>query len=328
MPGTDLEVIANELYGCKPDEFVAERDAAVAQAREDGDRDLARAIGKLRRPTRAAWLANLLARERADQLEGLLGLASGLVDAQRTLDGSMLRELSTRRHQLVAAMAREAGRLARAEHEPVNDSLLRELQGILEAALADPVVADEVRSGRLTRTLTYSGFGPDAEAGTTPTPAGRGAGPEPPEDQADAAGTGVRDGDRREHDERAERERAEREQAERERRERALADAEAEEAEAVEQQQADEAARDDAVATRDAARDRVAGLMSELDAAREAERAATTAAREAETAAKASARAAGAAAGRTARARARLDGGGPDSAASAPPSSRSSTTRR
>ena len=158
-PGT-LDAIADRLYGLHPDAFVPARDDAVAEARQAGDRDLARAIGRLRRPTRAAWLANLLARERPDQLDGLLALAGDLASAQRTLDGSALRALSAQRNRLVTAMAREGGRLAAQAGDSATESVVRDLAGILEAALADPAVADEVRSGRLTRTVSYSGFGP------------------------------------------------------------------------------------------------------------------------------------------------------------------------
>jgi hypothetical protein len=153
--------IADELYGLPPDAFVPARDDHVARARESGERDLVKALGRLRRPTRAAWLANLLARHRAEQVDGLVDLATGLAQAQRSLDGDMLRALSSTRHRLVAAMAREAGRLARDRGEPVTDAVLRDLQGILEAALARPDVAAQVRSGRLTRTVSYSGFGPE-----------------------------------------------------------------------------------------------------------------------------------------------------------------------
>jgi hypothetical protein len=298
--GLDLETIAVELYAVRPDEFVPERDEAVAKAREAGQRDLARAIGKLRRPTRAAWLANLLARERPDQLEGLLGLAAGLADAQRTLDGSALRALSSQRHRLVAAVAAEAGRLAAARHEPVGDGLLRDVQGILEAALADPEIADEVRSGRLTRTVSYSGFGPAAEPGAVPAPPRRETPPAPEPAEPAAAP----DADQAATRERDERERRERERA---RREEALAEAEAAEAAALDRQHADDAARDDAVAARETAKGRVAELTAELEAARNQERDATAAAREAEVTAKASAREAGRAAAATARARARLD---------------------
>jgi len=292
----DLDAVAAELYLARPDEFVPERDEAVARARAAGDRDLARAIGRLRRPTRAAWLANLLARERPDQLEGLLGLAAGLADAQRTLDGSALRALSTQRHRLVVAVAGEAGRLAAARHEPVGDGLLREVQGILEAALADPAIAEEVRAGRLTRTVSYSGFGPAADPGTVPVPARRDPSPGPQQPAAPDRDPATASGQ-----ERAERER------ERARREEALAAAEAAEADVRDRQQADEAARDDAAEARETAKRRVADLTAELEAARIHEREATAAAREAEVTAKASARAASTAASATTRARALLD---------------------
>jgi hypothetical protein len=300
--GAGLDEVADELYTVRPDEFIPRRDEAVARAKEAGDRDLARAVGRLRRPTRAAWLSNLLARERPDQLEGLLGMAEGLAEAQRTLDGTALRQLSSQRRKLVAAVAQEAARLARAEHEPVNDQLMRELGDILEAALADPAVADEVRSGRLTRTVSYSGFGPASQPGAAPQPSRprpappRRAATEPEPEPEPVA------------DDRAEQERRERErQAERERRAQALAAAEAEEEAARDRQVAAEGAREDAVAARDDARDRVSRLAAELEAAREAERSAADAAREAETAARAAARETGAAGSRTARARAALD---------------------
>lgn len=301
----DLDAVAENLYGVLPDDFIAERDAAAARARERGDRELAKAIGRLRRPTRAAWLANLLARHRREQLDGLLTLAAGLADAQRTLDGAALRRLSSTRHQLVAAMAREAGRLAMEAGDPAAESVLRELQGILDAALARPEIAEQVRSGRLTRTLSYTGFGPEADHDARPMPAVREA-PAPEttlSQQAPAPAVGADPAEI----ERAERERAERARAERERRQRAVAEAEAEEDAARAQQHADDDARDAAVEARDAARERVTELIAELDAARDRERTATATARDAESTARASARAAGTAATRTARARARLD---------------------
>jgi hypothetical protein len=295
---TGLDEAADELYAVPPDEFIGARDAAVAAARERGDRELAKAIGRLRRPTKAAWLANLLARHRAAQLDGLLGLAAGLADAQRTLDGTALRQLSSKRHQLVAAMAREAGRLAQEAGDPAAEGVLRELQGILDAAMARPEIAEQVRSGRLTRTLSYTGFGPEADPDAVPVPAARPAPPateEPPATEAGPAG------------EDAERARRDRLQAERDRRAEALAAAEDEESAARAKGDADEAARDEAVTAREDARRRVAELTAELEAARERERTAVAAARDAETEAKASARAVGVAASRTARAQARLD---------------------
>lgn len=290
-----LEETADELYELPPEDFVTARDDQVAQARERGERELARAIGRLRRPTRPAWLANLLARHRAEQLDGLIALAAGLAEAQKTLDGASLRKLSVQRNRAVSAMAREAGRLAQEAGSPATDAQLRELQGILEAALARPEVAEEVRAGRLTRTLTYTGFGPDADPGAFPTPPVKKPAetaeptvPEPEEDQA-------------------ERDRRERERAEQRR---ALADAEEDAAAAQDRRDADEAARDEARERHAAARERIAQLSAEIDTARAEERAAGEAERAAATAARESARAATAAAAKVERARARLEASG------------------
>ncbi len=320
VPG--LDAVADELYALPPDAFVPARDDRVAAAKEAGDRDLARAVARLRRPTRAAWLANLLARHRAEQLDELVALARALAQAQQELDGGTLRALSTQRHRAVAAMARDAGRLAAGQGEPVTDALLRELQGILDAALVDPAVAEEVRAGRLTKSVRYSGFGPAEGPPDTAAPP---AAPRPPRpvgapgsgDPAPAAPGG--DGREGAERERAERERAERERAERERREReraaalraeheqALADAEEAEAAARARLAADEAARGRADAHHAAVRARVAELAAALDAARAEEQAALDDAHRTATAARAAARDAAAAAVRTTRARTRLE---------------------
>jgi len=157
-----IDAAADELYGVPPDDFVPVRDELVAEAKEAGDKDAAKAIGRLRRPTQAAWLSNLLARERGDQLDALLDLADSLSTAQRSLDGQQLRRLSAQRSKLVGAMAREARRIAAADGHRITETVERDLRGILDAALADPDIADEVRSGRLTRTVSWSGFGPES----------------------------------------------------------------------------------------------------------------------------------------------------------------------
>jgi hypothetical protein len=306
----DLEAIADDLYALPPDEFVPARDDQVAEARKAGDRELARAVGRLRRPTRAAWLANLLARHRTEQLDGLVALARTLAQAQHDLDGDALRTLSGQRHRAVAAMARDAGRLAARQGEPVTDALLREVAGILDAALADPGVAEEVRSGRLTKTVRYSGFGPagggddgggdDMAAWAASAPDRHARSPQPAAPAVDAPAPAA-------EDRAAERERAERERAARAERERAVAEAEAAEAAARERQEADEAARDRADERHAAARERVAELAATLDAARAEEQSVLEEVRTAAAAARTSARDAAAAAVDTARARARLE---------------------
>lgn len=60
--------VADELYSLPRNEFTAARNAAAKQAREQGHRELAEQIGGLRRPSTAAWVANLLAREQPTEI--------------------------------------------------------------------------------------------------------------------------------------------------------------------------------------------------------------------------------------------------------------------
>lgn len=153
--------IADRLYAAHPDTFVAERDRAVADARDAGDRELATAVGKLRKPTVAAWLVNLLALRRPDLVADLAELAGHLRSAQRDLRGGELRELSAQRRAVVSALVEQARAVAVAEQpELVRAKLpLTDVESTLTAALADEDVAAQVRSGRLVRTVAYAGFG-------------------------------------------------------------------------------------------------------------------------------------------------------------------------
>lgn len=156
---SQAEQVADRLYAVPPRRFVAERDAAVAAAREAGDTVTAAALAKLRRPTVAAWLVNLLALRRPELLAQLAELAEALRIAQRELDGGQLRELTAHRRATVSALVDEARGLAR-EVEPPDAKLpLGEVESTLAAALADPDAAAAVRSGRLLKAVSADGFG-------------------------------------------------------------------------------------------------------------------------------------------------------------------------
>lgn len=157
-PAPDL---VEELYRTPPDRFVAARDAAVAQARQAGDPRTAREIARLRRPTVAAWLVNLLALDRPELVADLVQLADALRTAQRELRGPRLRELSAQRRAVVGALVAEVRRLAAdVEGAPSSGKLpLAEVEATLNAALSDVQVAEQVRSGRLLRATHYAGFG-------------------------------------------------------------------------------------------------------------------------------------------------------------------------
>ncbi|WP_419993931.1 hypothetical protein [Streptomyces boninensis] len=149
----DLESIAEELYGLPPAEFIAARDGHVATARRAKDPALAKQIAALRRPTLAAWASNLLVRSEPAQVNTLLHLGEGLREAQSTLAGDQLRELSRQRNTLVGELARAARRLASEAGHPVGDAVQQEVESTLHAVLADRDAAGEWASGRLVKPL-------------------------------------------------------------------------------------------------------------------------------------------------------------------------------
>ncbi|MFI7527066.1 hypothetical protein [Nocardia salmonicida] len=155
-----LDDVAGELYTLDPGDFVSTRAERAAQARADGDRDLAKAITGLRKPTVAAWTVNLLAHHAPREIATLLDLGDALRSAQRQLSGDKLRALGTQRQQVVNAMTKRAAELAAEHDRPASEQVLREVGQTLTAALADPDVADLVRAGVLPTTVTYDGFGP------------------------------------------------------------------------------------------------------------------------------------------------------------------------
>ena len=156
----DLDAAADELYGGSPDDFVERRKALVSQARRAKERDLARQIGELRRPTRTAWLVNLLAREQPEQVAALLEVGTALEDAQRRGDGAALRSLSQDRRRLVDRLARAAVALGADHGYTAPDAALQEVGQSLQSALADETARDQLRTGRLATAVTYGGFGP------------------------------------------------------------------------------------------------------------------------------------------------------------------------
>src|SRR5436305_6166775 len=115
--------VLDELYTAPPERFVAARDEAVTAARRAGDRRGAEEIGKLRKPTVAAWLVNLVVRRRPDLIGELLALGDALRSAQHDLRGEELRELSGQRRTAIGELVGQARILARESGRTGRDPL-------------------------------------------------------------------------------------------------------------------------------------------------------------------------------------------------------------
>ncbi|NMO89184.1 hypothetical protein [Actinomycetospora sp. TBRC 11914] len=149
----DVDDAADELYGLHPDQFVPRRTELVKAARAAKDREAATAIGALRKPSLGAWLANVLARESPDEVAALEELGGSLRSAQEELSGDALRTLTRQRRELVGALVARARRLARQDGVGVGDSVARDLENTIAAALADGDAARAFAEGRLTTGL-------------------------------------------------------------------------------------------------------------------------------------------------------------------------------
>ncbi|HEY7325253.1 MAG TPA: hypothetical protein VH520_10550 [Streptosporangiaceae bacterium] len=159
MQTVTLAEVADELYGLPPGQFIAARDERARAAKAAGRREDAAAIRKLARPTTSAWLVNQLSRGAPDQLSRLFEVGEALQEAQRTLAGDRLRELSGQRRQVVGDLLPVAAGIAGEAGQVASAAVLEEVRATLEAALADQDARQAVRSGRLTKALAYAGLG-------------------------------------------------------------------------------------------------------------------------------------------------------------------------
>jgi hypothetical protein len=163
MIGRELDEIVRELYVLPPNDFVAARNELVRQARAAGSPDVAERLQRLRRPTRSAWLVNLLARDSA-AMQRLSALGRQLRDAQTGLSHAELRSLAEQRRHLIAELLDRAQAHAADADLRLTPAVLSEVEATLQAALVDLAGALTIRNGRLVRPLSHAGFGPRPRA--------------------------------------------------------------------------------------------------------------------------------------------------------------------
>lgn len=146
---TDLTASVAALFTGPVERFVTERDALARTLRDAGQIDAADEVKALRRPTAAAAALNRVAADPV--VTQLCDLGERLRDAQQRMDAPAMRDLSGERTEAI-------DRLLGALGHPTG-SLREQVVATATAALADPAAAEALRTGRLTKALSYSGFG-------------------------------------------------------------------------------------------------------------------------------------------------------------------------
>ncbi|HEY7150615.1 MAG TPA: hypothetical protein VH391_02945 [Solirubrobacterales bacterium] len=173
----------DELYREHPEGFVAARNELAKELREEGDRDGAGRLGKLRRPTAAAWLVNRVALDSPELVEEFAAATGALERAQRrALEGDEkaagdLRAAAAREREAAAAVRDGAERAARDAGHPANSRALELVVETLRAASGDSELRERVQRGRLEREQSAAGLGlPEASSFRPRARSGRAAG--------------------------------------------------------------------------------------------------------------------------------------------------------
>jgi hypothetical protein len=168
MSSDPLLEIADELYGLPQEEFTPARDAKAKELK--GEKDLAAAVKKLKKPSVAAWVVNLFVRREGAQVEQVIAVGTALREAQDGMDGAELRALTKQRRQLTSAVTQQARVLAKDEGVKVTQSVADQVEATLTAAMLDPDCAKAVRSGLLTAALSSTGVDTVDVAGAAAVP--------------------------------------------------------------------------------------------------------------------------------------------------------------
>jgi hypothetical protein len=182
----EVEDAVAGLYRLPLAEFVAGRDRLARQLRAAGDREAARRVTALRRPSVSAWAANQLAQAAPHAMAELLEVGAALAQAQQdALAGrpGAARRLRSTSAQLRAAISRLSQRaetlLLRAGHATSDATLGRLAATLQAAATGDQPTRTALAEGRLAGDLDPAGFGLPVEAApadATPPPPAPGAG--------------------------------------------------------------------------------------------------------------------------------------------------------
>ncbi|HET8604717.1 MAG TPA: hypothetical protein VFM09_12370 [Marmoricola sp.] len=184
-----LGVIADRLYAEPVDAFTPARNAAAAEV---GDAALAREVKALRKPSTAAWAVNLLVRREGEQIDQVLSLGASLREAAASMQADELRALTRQRRQLTAALASSARTRARESGVRLSPAAVDQVEGMLTAAMLDPVAADVVRSGLVVKSFTSTGVSELDVASVVAVPAALGVRATPVEGPPQPSRPGLR----------------------------------------------------------------------------------------------------------------------------------------
>lgn len=144
----------DELFAVPLDEFTAARNQLAKELKAGGDAERAATVKALKKPSRAAWTLNQLARSHDRDVDELLHAGEEVRDAQTAAlrgDASRIRDAGRRLAEVVDHLAELAG--------PMSASVRDAVVATLRAAATEPGAGDLLKRGVLVSEIDPSGFG-------------------------------------------------------------------------------------------------------------------------------------------------------------------------
>jgi hypothetical protein len=173
----ELERRVDGLYGAPLEEFTALRNELAKELRGSGDRAAAEEVGRLRKPTAAAWAINQLSHRKEPTLRGVLEAGRKLRKAQESAlgggSGAALRTAGADEREAVAAAAAAASGIL---GETASKAAQLKVRNSLHAAAGDDDVRTAIEKGRLSTDHEPMGLGPFTASGAAPRRAARSEG--------------------------------------------------------------------------------------------------------------------------------------------------------
>jgi hypothetical protein len=148
-PGAESRL--QRLYGLPLEEFTQARDEAARQIRAE-DREAAEILAAARKPTRAAWAVNQLARIEPAGIRALLDSADRLREARAP---ETVREAMREQRDALEGLVRTVR-----ERLDLSEAGVERVRETLQAATIDPEARELLERGRFTRERQAAAFVP------------------------------------------------------------------------------------------------------------------------------------------------------------------------
>lgn len=159
---SELVPEAERLLAVAPEDFVAERTALARRLRDEGRREDAAAVERLRKPSRVVYAVNRAARDRPNAARDAAAAAETVRDLQLRGDRETFRDALEELDGAIALLADVAVAHVAPPGRSATEAMRQRVRDLLRSAVADEQARAALVRGTLTEELEAPGFSPFA----------------------------------------------------------------------------------------------------------------------------------------------------------------------